>query len=287
MHYISRRMNVVNATVVTSKQFRATMKNAVIVCAILLISGTQASFIGDSVTAIQEKIESGIDAAIKQVQEIVQSAQKKAQQIGEDLKVEAEAIAQRTYELIRQRLSEIDERIVNITSVAGVDVDECIKIGETLETPVLASISNMSSCVVEKLQLGSGYVESMVAVSNNVIETLNNLREEARNCSNEVDGVKGATKAILCANVAAAKATWATAKGVPSVTASVAKLSYLLGTLHITLPYCTAQRGFISLVRESDRVIAEVRSCVDRKIIESKPSPSSSASPLPELPPQL
>ncbi|XP_063982765.1 uncharacterized protein LOC135165421 [Diachasmimorpha longicaudata] len=259
------------------------MKIAVIVCAVLLVAGAQGSFVSESVTAIQQRIEAGIDAGLKQLEETLQNAQKKAKEVGEELKEKAEAIAQQTYEQIREKLRQIDERIVNITTIAaGVNVDECIQVGETLEPIVLAAITNMSSCIDDKIELGSGYIESIILVSNDAIQNLKSLRDEARNCSNGVEGIGGAVKAVLCANVAAAKATWATAKGVPSVTATVTKLSYLLSTLHITLPHCTAHRGFISLVRESDRVVAEVRSCVDRKIAEHQQSLSPSSSPQPE-----
>lgn len=83
----------------------------------------------------------------------------------------------------------------------GVDVTDCNRLAGHLDYTALAVIANMSSCVTKKLETGSEYVQSIVTVADNVLANLTAIREEARHCGDNVDGIKSAAGAILCTNM--------------------------------------------------------------------------------------
>lgn len=83
----------------------------------------------------------------------------------------------------------------------GVDVTDCNRLAAHLDYTGLAVIANMSSCITNKLDIGREYVQSIVTLTENVLANLTTIREEARHCGDDVDGVSSAAAAIVCTNM--------------------------------------------------------------------------------------
>ncbi|XP_034939002.1 uncharacterized protein [Chelonus insularis] len=160
--------------------------------------------------------------------------------------------------LLKQKENELEKLMKRAD---GVDIKECTKISKNLGVIALATMSNVSSCIVDKIELGGSYIESLSKIANDVL-SLPNLKD-ILHCP------KSVTDTIKCVKNAGSNAAWIGTHIIPDVISRIGKLSILMGELPVSVPSCAVSHGYNTFTQQYEDMSRKINNCVDKKMAEN------------------
>ncbi|KAG8041451.1 hypothetical protein G9C98_002744 [Cotesia typhae] len=188
--------------------------------------------------SVQQKLDATIDAAKIQLDDSLTAARRKINQVAAGLKETAESAGQVVYDQIR----------------GFIDKDAI----------ALGAIMNVSTCIIDQLELGGGIPESIFKVTGEIRENLTNIQQESHKCFEDV-GFTAVPEAIACAAKMTAKAIWITANSVPVILTTTVSLTGQMEKLPINVLSCAVNNGIEKLPMKYIELYAQVKQCIDRK----------------------
>lgn len=94
----------------------------------------------------------------------------------------------------------MDNQFEELEKTAGeVDISECMALGNAKDMIALSLMVNVSNCIVEHLEFGDGFSESLNKVTNDVLDNLTSAQNEANKCFEDMS-FKAIAEATLCAS---------------------------------------------------------------------------------------
>ncbi|XP_066592297.1 uncharacterized protein [Prorops nasuta] len=249
-------------------------KLLLVLCLLVATAYTAEASLLDSVKekieAVKETIAQIISSAVQTVQDAVDKAKQSAMDLAEKLKAKAQEISKKFYESVDEFLKKVDEKIAEITASAdGVDVTQCTRMGSQIRQTAMEMVANASTCVVDKIDEGTDYIENINLIANEISQNLTEISKEAGECTEGIDGVQTGAKALYCINSAFLRATYTATKKVPAVLKNVAKLSWMVGTIFPSLSTCATTTSLATLYEDFTDVYQRMKYCAQEKIHEA------------------
>ncbi|KAK0093593.1 hypothetical protein PV326_013169 [Microctonus aethiopoides] len=235
---------------------------------------TCESTLTDPLTILKNKIETTIDSAINEINSKLNETNKQIDNISEKLINASEEFSQAIYNRVIRQLKKMNEKLNNLTNSddvtskneSHVDFTECKKISESMDLLALMAYSNMSQCVIEKIEFGGGYSESIKKIADDVLANLSMTKNDINNCSDNFNfNIKSNAKTMVCLNSVAAKATWIAGTSVPDIILKITNLMSKMLSLQIELPFCAVTNGIEDLSDKYTGIYDETKKCVEKK----------------------
>lgn len=96
-------------------------------------------------------------------------------------------------------ITQAREKVKSIAQRAkGINVSKCTALVNELDPASAQLYSETSGCAVDKVKIGSNYVDNMKKNTDNLNKRLSELREEGLRCGNNVTSAKAALQAVVC-----------------------------------------------------------------------------------------
>ncbi|CAD6216253.1 GSCOCG00011317001-RA-CDS [Cotesia congregata] len=215
--------------------------------------------------SVQQKLDATIDAAKIQLDDNLTAARRKIDQVAAGLKETAESAGQVVYDQIRGFIDKFDDQLKELEKSSGqIDVSDCMALASPKDAIALGAMMNVSTCIIDQLELGDGIPESVFKVTGEVRENLTSVQQESQKCFQDV-GFTAVLKATACAAKMTAKATWITANSVPVILTTTVSLTNQMEKLPINVPSCAVNSGIEKLPMKYAELYAQVKQCIDRK----------------------
>ncbi|KAI4481351.1 hypothetical protein M0804_009471 [Polistes exclamans] len=244
-----------------------------------VVPSTQASlfsYFGNQLNEAQEKISKLINNGIQTIQQEVEKNVERALAIMNIMKQEGDNIVESIREQIDVAVADMERRINEITN--GVDdniIDECKLVSKGVkEVKVLALsiLANCSFCVTDKIDQARDYIENINVASQDAVDSLGKINNEAAECTKNVTNVESTVKAMSCLGSASARATWAVTKEVPTVIINLNKIGFLVGTLAPSLSTCSALTSISLFIDEANNFVSSIDNCIHHKLKDNSTS---------------
>ncbi|XP_057333455.1 uncharacterized protein LOC130672758 [Microplitis mediator] len=242
------------------------MYKSIIFILVLTITIDKSYSIGfNPLTSLQQQLNTTIDAAKTTINDNLATAKNKINEAGVELKEAAESAGQAMYDQISTLINQLDNQFKELEKTAGeVDISECMALGNAKDMIALSLMVNVSNCIVEHLEFGDGFSESLNKVTNDVLDNLTSAQNEANKCFEDMS-FKAIAQATVCASKVTAKTTWITVNSIPETATTIGKLTNEMSMLPINVPYCTVSNGIGVLPKKYMDLYNEVKECVDKK----------------------
>ncbi|OXU22924.1 hypothetical protein TSAR_013234 [Trichomalopsis sarcophagae] len=230
--------------------------------------------------AAKKKIDELIEKASSVLKEKIGQAKEKAEELTEKLKNEASKVSDKVYESIKKVLDTFNGNVEKLERYArseGIDISECTAMTQTIREAASAIIANTTDCIDNKFDKSQDLLVDISAKYEKTLFDIVDIKDNASECLQNIDGIKAAASAAGCVTVAGAKAYWALVKLVPAVTIDVTKITYHLSTLPPSVAFCVPKNFIVTLYQQSNQVFSSIKACVNEKFTEAKEQ-------IPELP---
>ncbi|XP_063974204.1 uncharacterized protein LOC135160951 [Diachasmimorpha longicaudata] len=272
------------------------MKLTIVLFAVFLTlvpHSSQALSLSEALESASAKTHDIINDALAKAEEVIGDAREKAAQLGEELRNRIAEFLQKMENRVNEVLQKINDRVNELVGdLDDPSVSECRRLAGTVRDAFLEVIADDKKCVTDKLASGKEYIAEISAVANEVRDELKKLQEEARRCTENIDGIKATAGALVCINKVGLTALWVSTKRLPEATGLAVRLGFLVNTLPISLPHCASKNGFNVISENVDHLLAGVKECVKESVKGDKKKPeaivssttiAATSSPVPEV----
>ncbi|XP_018579270.1 uncharacterized protein LOC108917248 [Anoplophora glabripennis] len=203
-----------------------------------------------------EKLEAAVDEALVQAQQALDDARNKVDQTAAAIEASAESEMKSTEDKFREELDKLKEKAAN----AGVNIDDCLAGNEDklVNLPNVFT-EDMVHCVSDRIDQGISYAQDALDAVKKVVEEVENIKQEIKDCGHGLKAVKCLAKLALQIE-----------KDITSlptkIEADVAATVALIAQLEDKVKECASTK-VDECESEGEKTLAIIAACVASKII--------------------